>query len=118
MRALAPPRTPHARIALLLLATARGRRRRELRLAVLGAGPVERREPNIVVVLTDDQTVAELATMPNTRALDRGQGVRFDRIVCLLSGLLSVAGDVPDRPVRAQPRRHGPLPAHRRLRAL
>ena len=35
--------------------------------------------PNIVVFMTDDQTVAELAGMRHTRALIERQGVRFDR---------------------------------------
>jgi len=35
--------------------------------------------PNIVVFMTDDETVAELRGMPNTRALLERRGVRFDR---------------------------------------
>jgi N-acetylglucosamine-6-sulfatase len=35
--------------------------------------------PNIVVFMTDDETVAELRGMPNTRALLERNGVRFDR---------------------------------------
>ena len=35
--------------------------------------------PNIVVFMTDDETVAELAGMPHTRRLIERQGVRFDR---------------------------------------
>jgi arylsulfatase A-like enzyme len=35
--------------------------------------------PNIVVVLTDDQTMSDLRGMPRTRALIERRGVRFDR---------------------------------------
>src|ERR671911_1326090 len=35
--------------------------------------------PNLVVVMTDDQTVSELADMPHTRRLIGAKGVRFDR---------------------------------------
>jgi N-acetylglucosamine-6-sulfatase len=35
--------------------------------------------PNIVVVMTDDQTVADLRDMPRTRRLVERRGVRFDR---------------------------------------
>ena len=35
--------------------------------------------PNLVVVMTDDQTVSELAGMPHTRRLIGAKGVRFDR---------------------------------------
>src|SRR4051794_36997525 len=35
--------------------------------------------PNIVVFMTDDETVAELSGMPHTRALIKRRGVRFDR---------------------------------------
>lgn len=36
-------------------------------------------QPNLVVVMTDDQTVGELAGMPNTRRLIAAKGVTFDR---------------------------------------
>ncbi|HST40231.1 MAG TPA: sulfatase [Conexibacter sp.] len=35
--------------------------------------------PNVVVLMTDDQTVADLATMPRTGAVLARQGVSFDR---------------------------------------
>ena len=35
--------------------------------------------PNLVVIMTDDQTVAELSAMPRTRRLIAAKGVRFDR---------------------------------------
>jgi N-acetylglucosamine-6-sulfatase len=35
--------------------------------------------PNVVVILTDDQTVESLAVMPRTRAAVGGQGVTFER---------------------------------------
>jgi hypothetical protein len=37
------------------------------------------RPPNIVVIMTDDQTAAELSGMPNTLRLIGGEGVRFSR---------------------------------------
>jgi N-acetylglucosamine-6-sulfatase len=45
--------------------------------AARAAVPAER--PNIVVFLTDDQTVAELRDMPRTRRLIARKGVRFDK---------------------------------------
>ena len=45
--------------------------------AAQGQSPDTR--PNIVVILTDDQTVAELSGMQNTLGLIGGQGVRFRR---------------------------------------
>ena len=45
--------------------------------AAQGQSPDTR--PNIVVILTDDQTVAELSGMQNTLELIGGQGVRFRR---------------------------------------
>ncbi|HST42532.1 MAG TPA: sulfatase, partial [Conexibacter sp.] len=55
------------------------------RLPSLGPAPISApprqpaRRPNVIVVMTDDQTVADLATMPRTRALLGGAGVTFDR---------------------------------------
>jgi N-acetylglucosamine-6-sulfatase len=45
--------------------------------AAHGQSPAKR--PNIVVVMTDDQTVADLSGMPRTRRLIERRGVRFDR---------------------------------------
>ena len=45
--------------------------------AAQGQSPDAR--PNIVVIMTDDQTVAELSGMQNTLGLIGGQGVRFRR---------------------------------------
>jgi N-acetylglucosamine-6-sulfatase len=39
-----------------------------------GAAP---HKPNVVVIMTDDQTVSDLASMPQTRALIGGRGVYF-----------------------------------------
>jgi N-acetylglucosamine-6-sulfatase len=41
--------------------------------------------PNVVVIETDDQTVADLAVMPHTRALLADQGVTFNQSVVSLS---------------------------------
>jgi N-acetylglucosamine-6-sulfatase len=41
--------------------------------------------PNVVVIETDDQTVADLAVMPHTRALIGSQGVTFNQSVVSLS---------------------------------
>ena len=75
-----------------------------------GSDPAARAEaaggrPNIVVIMTDDQTVGDMAGMPRTRALIGGAGVTLRPLVRLLSALLPVARDLPHRPVRAQPRR-------------
>jgi N-acetylglucosamine-6-sulfatase len=55
-----------------------------LATALLGAAllPAQARaaeQPNLVVFMTDDQTVAELAGMRHTRRLIEAKGVRFDR---------------------------------------
>src|SRR2546430_16882746 len=62
--------------ALLATATA---------FAILGGGSLARPQrsaapvrPNIVVLETDDQTLAEMAVLPKTRSLIGGQGVTFD----------------------------------------
>jgi N-acetylglucosamine-6-sulfatase len=44
-----------------------------------GAELAQRAKPNVVVIMTDDQTVAELGAMPRTRRLIAAKGVRFDR---------------------------------------
>jgi N-acetylglucosamine-6-sulfatase len=43
-----------------------------------GVGPIDPR-PNVIVVMTDDQTVADLAVMPRVQQLLAGAGVTFDR---------------------------------------
>src|SRR5688572_4901326 len=53
-------------------------------VAVLAAGLVPQsaganEQPNLVVVMTDDQTVEELAGMPRTHRLLAARGVSFDR---------------------------------------
>jgi arylsulfatase A-like enzyme len=47
--------------------------------ALLPANATAAEQPNLVVVMTDDQTVGELAGMPHTRELIGAKGVRFDR---------------------------------------
>ena len=55
-------------------------------LAVLACAPVARAAaPNVVVIETDDQTVADMAAMPRTRALIGGRGVTFANSVVSLS---------------------------------
>ena len=39
--------------------------------------------PNVVVIETDDQTVADMAAMPQTRALIGARGVTFAQLVRL-----------------------------------
>jgi N-acetylglucosamine-6-sulfatase len=51
-------------------------------LALPGAAAAR---PNVVVIETDDQTVADLASMPRTRALIGGAGVTFEQSVVSLS---------------------------------
>ena len=72
----------------------------------------------MVVLMTDDQTVADLRGMSHTRALIAREGVRFKKLVRLVSALLPVAGHLPHRPLPAQPQGARPLPTDRRLRPL
>jgi N-acetylglucosamine-6-sulfatase len=79
MRAISPARFLHARIGLVLvvalaISTAVSTCSQH---AALAESSTE--QPNLVVVMTDDETVAELAGMPNTRRLIGAKGVRFDR---------------------------------------
>ena len=46
--------------------------------AALGA-PAALAQPNVVVVMTDDQTAASVPAMPQTNALLGGEGTRFDQ---------------------------------------
>ena len=78
MRAISPARFRLAAVATALLAalavaTGLGTGAQP---AVSAESTVER--PNIVVFMTDDQTVAELGVMPRTRRLLERKGVRFD----------------------------------------
>jgi hypothetical protein len=62
--------TPETRVFLAVLAP----------LALLGGGTahsVAAAKPNIVLILTDDQALHELADMPQTRALLAGRGTTF-----------------------------------------
>ena len=79
MPALSPARTRHAQIALLILATIAAGAGVSCGSRSSAQAQLSAEKPNLVVVMTDDQTVAELATMPNTRALIEAKGVRFDR---------------------------------------
>jgi N-acetylglucosamine-6-sulfatase len=60
--------------ALAALAIAGGAMLAGQRASAAGPG-----SPNVVFILTDDQTLSELATMPATNALLTGQGINFTR---------------------------------------
>lgn len=60
-------------LAVRLLAAA------ALALCALTPNAAAADRPNVVVVMTDDQTVADLQAMPRTRAAIAAQGVTFDR---------------------------------------
>jgi N-acetylglucosamine-6-sulfatase len=62
--------------------------RRALALVLLFAAllaPAASARPNVVVIETDDQTMADLQSMPKTRALIGDEGVSFDQSVVSLS---------------------------------
>ncbi len=71
--------------------------------------------PNVLVLMTDDQSLESMRVMANVRGLLAASGTTFANSFVVLLALLPVAGDVPDRPVRAQPRRAGEPAAERRL---
>jgi N-acetylglucosamine-6-sulfatase len=52
---------------------------------LLLAAPRAAAAPNVVVIETDDQTAADLASMPRTRALIGDEGVTFSRSIVSLS---------------------------------
>jgi arylsulfatase A-like enzyme len=64
---------------------ARLRRALALIVLLLAPAPAAAASPNVVVIETDDQTVADLAVMPQTRALIGAAGVRFTRSFVSLS---------------------------------
>jgi arylsulfatase A-like enzyme len=55
------------------------RRALALLLLLIAPAPAAAASPNVVVIETDDQTVADLAAMPQTRALIGDAGVTFTR---------------------------------------
>jgi N-acetylglucosamine-6-sulfatase len=79
MRALSPARFRLARVvtALSLAAAVATGLGTNSQSAALAQSSTE--QPNLVVFLTDDETVSELAGMRNVRRLIGAQGVRFDR---------------------------------------
>ena len=71
------------------------------------SGPApEEPPPNIVLIVTDDQTLASYAAdvMPHTTRLLEGDGNEVHQRLRHLAALLPVAGDDAHRPVRAQQR--------------
>jgi N-acetylglucosamine-6-sulfatase len=63
----------------------RMRRALALMVLLLVPAPAAAASPNVVVIETDDQTVADLAAMPQTRALIGDAGVTFTRSFVSLS---------------------------------
>ena len=61
------------------------RRALVLLLLLIAPAPAAAATPNVVVIETDDQTVADLQAMPETRALIGGTGVTFTRSFVSLS---------------------------------
>ena len=61
--------------------------------------------PNVVVIETDDQTLADLASMPETQRLIGDAGVTFTDSVVSLSQCCPSRATFLIRPVRPQPRR-------------
>ena len=79
MRALSPVRNRHARFATVLLAAVAVGTGLSYQSQPAAQAALNPEKPNLVVVMTDDQTVAELASMPNTQKLIGAKGTRFDR---------------------------------------
>ena len=75
------------------------------------------KRPNMIVLMSDDQTAASQSVMAHTNALigDRGRDLRQQ--LHQLAAVLPVASDVPHRPIRAQPRGARQPAAVRGLRA-
>ncbi|CAN5678815.1 sulfatase [soil metagenome] len=48
-------------------------------LALLLLTPAARAQPNVVVVMTDDQALSQMRALPKTKALIGGAGVKFER---------------------------------------
>ena len=81
------------------------------------AAPAQAPErPSVVVMMTDDQTYADMAAMPRTRRLIGDGGRALHALLRLLSAVLPVARDVPDRPVQPQQRGADEHAAEGRLR--
>ena len=77
--------------------------------------PRPRHGPNIVVLMTDDQTLDSMRVMPKSRDADRRPGRHLHQQLRQLLALLPVALDDLHRPVRPQPRRARQQAARRRL---
>ena len=72
-------------------------------------------EPNVVLILTDDQTLDEMAALPQTQALIGGQGVTFNRAYISYPLCCPSRVSILQRPVHAQPRRAGQRAPERRV---
>ena len=92
----------------------RGRRRRLRSGGCRGRPP--NGAPNVVVLMSDDQTLEEMRFMPATERLIGAAGADLPETTHELAALLPIAGDVHDRPVRPQPRRPRQHGAGGRLR--
>src|SRR5829696_2301884 len=83
-----------------------------------GTGPAQTpaSRPNVVVVMTDDQTVEQMQALQRVRGLIGRAGTTFTQKLFDVPALLPLARYLPDRPIRPQPRRTEQRPARRRLR--
>ena len=92
--------------------------------ARLGAGPLARgavratassNEPNVILILTDDQTLDEMRALPKTQALIGGPGVTFNRAYISYPLCCPSRVSILQRPVHAQPQRARQRVPDRRL---
>ena len=82
-----------------------------------GARATEQARPNVVVIMTDDQTVESIARHDERRgASSRDRGATFANSFVGYRALLPVARHLPHRAVRPQPRRARKRAADGRLR--
>ena len=96
-------RPGHAGVAALAVAAVGDRWHAAASAPAQSAGEDQRR-PNVVVVMTDDQTAASLSKMATVQSELAARGRDVRQQLHQLAALLPVAGDLLHRPVRAQPR--------------